>query len=359
MISTEFVSNQEIIEAAKRNLEQGPWDYLVGGSESETTMRRNRLGLDRIAFRPRILVDVSQIDPSGSILGHPLRIPVMLAPIGSVQSFTPEGAVASTRAAGEFGTLHVVSSSTQPSLEETAAATSAPKIFQLYVDGDMHWVEDILGRAKAAGYVALALTVDNALYSRRERPMIHRWLPPTRRNPPEAKYRASLTWDTMDRIKEIGGLPFLLKGVATAEDAAIAVQHGVDAIWVSNHGGRQLDHGQATIDMLPEVVQAVNGKAQIVVDGGFQRGTDVLKAVAMGANAVAIGKLQGWGLGANGTAGVVRVLEILEAEMVVAMGLLGVTRLDQLGPAFLTSAEPVTFPHEMSQWVDLPEGRLL
>jgi glycolate oxidase len=157
----------------------------------------------------------------------------------------------------------------------------------------------------------------------------------------------------MDRIREIAGLPFVLKGVATAEDAAIAVQHGVDAIWVSNHGGRQLDHGQATIDMLPEVVQAVNGRAQIVVDGGFQRGSDVLKAIAMGANAVAIGKLQGWGLGANGTAGLVRVLEILEAEMLVAMGLLGVTSLDQLGSAYLTKAEPVMFPHEMSQWVEL------
>jgi len=142
-VSVDFVTNQEVILAARQNLEQGPWDYLTGGSESETTMRRNRLGFDRLAFRPRILVDVSKVDPSGALLGHHLRIPVMLAPIGSVQQFDPAGGAASARAAGEFGTIHVVSSATQPRLEETAAASKFPKIFQLYVDGDWDWVKDI------------------------------------------------------------------------------------------------------------------------------------------------------------------------------------------------------------------------
>ena len=162
----------------------------------------------------------------------------------------------------------------------------------------------------------------------------------------------------MDRIKELAGLPFLLKGVATAEDAAIAVQHGVDVVWVSNHGGRQLDHGLGSIEVLPEIVQAVAGRAQIMLDGGIQRGSDVLKALALGANAVAIGRLQGWGLAAGGTAGVVRVLELLEAEMIVAMGLLGVTSLDQLTPAYVGKAEPVTFPHEMSAFAHIPGGQV-
>ena len=165
-MAVDFVSNQEVIVAARAKLEQGAWDYLVGGSESETTMRRNRLGFDRLAFRPRILVDVSKIDPSGSLLGHPLRIPVVLAPIGSLQQFDPAGAVAGAKAAGEFGTVLVVSTATEPSLEETAACTSNPKIFQLYVNDDWAWVQDTLNRAKAAGYVALCLTVDSSLYSR-------------------------------------------------------------------------------------------------------------------------------------------------------------------------------------------------
>jgi len=355
----EFLSNEEIVLAARRNLEQGPWDYLVGGAESETTMRRNRLGFDRLGFRPRVLVNVSRLDPTTSLLGHRLRIPVLLAPIGSLQAFAPAGAVASARAAAEFGTLPVVSSATQPSLEETAAAGDGPKIFQLYVHGDMDWVRTILARVKAAGYAALCLTVDVAMYSRRERPMLSRWLPPTQRLVTDRQYLASLTWATLAEIKELWGLPFMLKGVQTAEDAALAVQHGVDVIWVSNHGGRQLDHARGTIDTLPEIVQAVAGKAKTILDGGILRGTDVLKAVALGADAVAIGKLQGWGLAAAGTDGLVRVLELLEHEISVSMGLLGVTRMDQLTPSYVCQAEPVAPAHEMSAWTNMPGGRIL
>ena len=322
-------------------------------------MRRNRSAFDRVAFRPRILVDVSRIDPSTTFMGHRLRIPVMLAPIGSLQVFSPGGAVDATRGAAEFGTVHVVSSVTEPSLEETAAATPAPKIFQLYVHGDMKWIEDILGRVKNAGYSALCLTVDVAHYSRRERVMVHRWVTPTRRTPPNPDFRASLTWETMDAIKQIGGLPFMLKGVQTAEDAAIAVEHGVDVIWVSNHGGRQIDHALGTMDSLPEIVQAVGGRARIVIDGGVLRGGDVLKAIALGADAVAIGKMQAWALGAAGTEGVVRMLEIMEDELICQMALIGVTSLDQVSPAYVTRAEAVTMPHEMSAWVNMPGGRIL
>jgi glycolate oxidase len=212
---------------------------------------------------------------------------------------------------------------------------------------------------KEAGYAALALTVDVAHYSRRERPMLTRYQPPTRRVPPDRRHLASLTWETMDIIKEMAGLPFLLKGVQTAEDAEIALRHGVDVIWVSNHGGRQIDHGLGSMDSLPEIVQAVNGRAHIIVDGGVQRGSDILKAVALGADAVALGRLQGWGLAAGGKDGVVRMLEILEDELVCAMGLIGVTSIGQVSPKYVCKAEAVTPPHEMSGWVNMPVGRIL
>jgi isopentenyl diphosphate isomerase/L-lactate dehydrogenase-like FMN-dependent dehydrogenase len=358
-MSLDFVSNEEIIQEARRRLNQGAWDYLVGGSESETTLRRNRLAFDRVAFRPRILIDVSDIDPSTTFMGQRVRIPAILAPIGSLQVFDPEGAVASTKAATEFGIMHVVSSVTEPALEDTAAATATPKIFQLYVHGDMKWTEDILGRVQQAGYAALALTVDVAHYSRRERPMMTRYQPPTRRVPPTRKYLASLTWETMDRIKAMAGLPFMLKGVQTAEDAEIAVQHGVDVIWVSNHGGRQIDHGLGSMETLPEIVQAASGKARIIVDGGVQRGSDILKAVALGADVVALGRLQGWGLAAGGKDGIVRMLEILEDELISAMGLTGITRIGQATPKHVCKAEVVTPPHEMSGWVNMSVGRIL
>jgi glycolate oxidase len=228
----------------------------------------------------------------------------------------------------------------------------------------MPFIKDLLARVKAAGYFALALTVDTAVGSRRERPMISTgFATPSRsyRSTAQMSYQAQLTWESMDQIREMAGLPFMLKGIQTAEDALIAVEHGVDVIWVSNHGGRQMDHGLGSMTTLPEIVSAVNGRARIVVDGGVQRGTDVLKAVAMGADAVAIGRLQAWGLAAAGLDGLRRVLDILEAEIAVAMGLIGVTSINQLGPKYVCPADPVTPPHEMSSWVNMPfpAGRVL
>ena len=361
-MALDYVSTEELIREARRRLPQGAWDYLVGGSESETTLRRNRRAFDRIAFRPRILVDVSNIDTSVTFLGQKLRIPVILAPIGSLQVFDPDGAVAVTRAATEFGVMHCVSTATLPALEETAAATETPKIFQLYVHGDQAWVDDIIRRVRDSGkYNALALTVDVAHYSRRERPMVTRYTPPTRRvgAAPERRWQASLTWDDADRIRNLAGLPFMVKGVQTAEDAEICVEHGVDYVWVSNHGGRQIDHGLGSLDTLPEIKQAIGGRAKIVLDGGVQRGSDVLKARAMGADVVAVGRLQGWGLAAGGTAGVVRVLEIVEDELISAMGLCGLTCMDQVTPKYVTRADPVTEAHEMSSWVNMPVARIL
>jgi isopentenyl diphosphate isomerase/L-lactate dehydrogenase-like FMN-dependent dehydrogenase len=358
-MSLDFVTNQEIISAARRNLTQDVWDYLSGGAESETTMRRNRLGFDSLALRPRVCVDVSKIDPSTLFLGQKLRIPVMMAPIGSLQSITPEGGVAVAKAAAEFGTMNFVSSVTQPSLEEIAASTGHPKIFQLYIRGGLDWCKEMVDRVVKAGYMALCLTVDTAHYSRRERQLMNRWLPPSKRVESQRIYQAMVTWELMAAIKKHAGLPFILKGVATAEDTKIAVEQGVDVIYVSNHGGRQLDHGRGTIDILPEVIEAAAGKADVVLDGGVTRGTDVLKALALGCKAVTIGKLQGWGLGAGGKDGLVRVLEILEEELIIDMGLLGVTRIDQVGPKHVCKAAPVALAHEMSAFPHMPGGRLI
>ena len=167
-----------------------------------------------------------------------------------------------------------------------------------------------------------------------------------------------LTWEMACAIKEMAGMPLIIKGIATAEDARLAVEHGIDVIYVSNHGGRQLDHGRGTIDTLPEIVEAADGKVDVVLDGGITRGTDVVKALALGAKAVTIGKLQGWGLGAGGAEGLVRVLELLEEEITIDMALLGVTQIDQLNPSYLCSALPVGLAHEMSAFSHIAEGQL-
>jgi glycolate oxidase len=245
-------------------------------------------------------------------------------------------------------------------LEVTAAAAPGPKVFQLYVDGDRAWVRDILSRVKESGYDALCVTADVAIYSKRERTLLSRWVSPSRTNPARNRdYRAALTWEQLDEIKEFAGMPFMVKGIATAEDARLAVEHGVDVVWVSNHGGRQLDHGLGSVEVLPEVLEAVEGKAEVIMDGGVTRGTDIIKALALGAKAVAIGKMHAMGLAAGGSEALVRVLQIFEEEMMVSMGLLGVTNVSQITKNYIREAHFTTLPHEMSAWVNIPGERIL
>ena len=354
----DYLTNEEIVRAARRALDQAGWDYLVGGAESETSMRRNRAAFDKWAFVPRVLRDVSGVDPSIEFLGERMRIPVMLAPMGGMQRIHLEAAGPAAKAAAEFGTLQTVSSVTEPGLEGTAEAADGPKFFQMYIQGDWPWIEDMVARVKAAGYRAFVLTVDNARYSRRERPIVGRTAP-ANLGPSMPGPGASVTWDLVDRIRDAVGMPIMVKGIAAAADARIAVDHGVDAVWVSNHGGRQLDHSRGTLDMLPEIAEAVAGRAAIVLDGGVVRGSDAVKAFALGADVVAIGKLQGWGLAAGGADGLVRTLEIMEDEILSVLALLGVNTVAELGPEYVERADPVTPPHEMSAWINLPGERLL
>jgi glycolate oxidase len=351
-----FQTLQEIVKAARQNLAPGPWDYLAGGAETETTLRRNRQALDSIAFRPRVLRDVSSIDCTSTFFGRDLRIPVMLAPVGSIESFDPGGGASAAKASAQFGVAHMLSSVCNPGLEATAAAADNFRIFQLYVRGDDAWVDDHVKRARDHGYAAFCLTVDTASYSRRERDLAKRFVKPWRVRAGGFNFQAGLNWDHVKRFKDLHDIPLILKGVATAEDAALACDHGVEAIYVSNHGGRQLDHGRGTMDVLPEVVAAVGDKATIMVDGGFMRGTDVIKAIATGAHVVGIGRLECLGLAAAGVAGLVRALELLEDEIRICLALLGVTGLGALNRSYLASAMPVCHPHMTSAFPLLEEG---
>jgi glycolate oxidase len=347
--TADFMNLHEIVAKARANLNQNNWDYIVGGTESETTLLRNRMALDTIAFRPRVLRDVSKIDTSVNRFGRKLRLPVMLAPVGSLESFSEDGAAPVVRAAKEFGTAHMLSSVCEPGLEKVAqAAPDATRIFQLYVRGDDAFIDDHINRAIANGYVAFCLTVDTALYSRRERDIAKRYQTAGRRRVSGREFQAALDWRTVKRIKNQFKIPLALKGIATAEDAKIAIEHGVEWIYISNHGGRQLDHGRGSMDVLPEIVDAVAGRAKILIDGSFCRGSDIVKAIASGADLVGIGRMQCYALAAAGQAGIVRLLELLEDEVQRCLGLLGVTQFAELDRSYLHPAASTTPPHVLS-----------
>jgi glycolate oxidase len=355
-----FHSLHEFVAVARARLDRNVWDYLIGGAETETTVRRNRLALDSLAFRPRVLRDVNATDTGGTFLGRTLAMPVALAPIGSIERFDPAACSAVANAAGTFGCAMFQSSVAKPELEETGKEMpDGLKIFQLYVRGDHAWVEAIFDRAVAAGFGALCLTVDTHHYSRRERDISKRYQAASARQPDAARHQKGLDWAQFDKLKKRYKLPMIVKGIATAEDARLAVEHGVDVIYVSNHGGRQLDHGLGAIDVLPEVVAAAKGKASIIIDGGFCRGTDVVKAIALGADLVCVGRLYAFGMAAAGRNGILRVLELLQDETIRAMGLLGVNRLDELDASYLRAAPPARPAHVLSAFpfIEPPDDR--
>ena len=352
-----FQTLSELVKQARLNLSQGPWDYMIGGAETETTLRRNRQALDSVAFRPRVLRNVSKVDATSTFFGRPVRIPVMIAPVGSVESFTPGGGATVARATGEFGVAQMLSSVCNPGLEATAAAADNFRIFQLYVRGDDSFMDDHVKRAKDNGYAAFCLTVDTASYSRRERDLMRRFIKPWRVRATGMDFQAALSWDHVKRFKDVHpDIPLILKGIATAEDAELACAHGVNGVYVSNHGGRQLDHGRGTLDVLPEVVKAVNRRATVIVDGSFVRGTDIVKAIILGADCVGIGRLACMGVAAAAEAGLVRVLELLEDEIRICLALLGVDRYSALDASYLHPATPVVRPHATSAFPLLEEG---
>ena len=352
-----FLCLHEFVKAAKHKLSPNIWDYLVGATETETTLRRNRMAIDTVALRPRVLNDVSKVDTSVDFFGHRIRLPVFCAPVGSLESFEPGGGATVAQGAGAFGVPYMLSSVSQPGLEACAEAASGPKIFQLYVRGGDDWVDEIVERAIAAGYDAFCMTVDTAHYSRRERDIAKRFIKTWRAANTGMDHQAALSWRDVRRFKDKYKIPLILKGIGTGEDAAIACDHGVDVVYCSNHGGRQLDGGRGSLDSIPEIVEAVSGRAKIMVDGSFTRGTDIVKAIALGADWVGLGRLYLYALAADGASGMRTMFEILEDETTKALGLTGVTSFAQLNRGHVhLGAPPVIFPHVHSAFPLLGEG---
>ena len=332
----EYLVLHEFAKKAREKLPKETWDYLIGASETETTFKRNRFALDNIAFRPRVLRDVENVDLSVDLFGHNLKMPVILAPIGSMQDFVDGAGTAPTLAASEFGIMHMISSTCMPGLEEVAKSVNYPKLFQLYVRGNKDWVDDNIKNAMDHNYAGICLTVDLDAYGRRERDLAKRYRTTSRQSASGFEHQMRFSWKDIDRIKSYCHLPIIIKGIATKEDALLAVEHGVEVVYVSNHGGRQLDYGLGGLNVLPEISEAIGDNAKVIFDGGIMRGTDVVKAIALGADCVGIGRLQGFAAAAGGSKAIVRMLELLELEISTALRLLGVNSIFDLDDTYLS-----------------------
>jgi 4-hydroxymandelate oxidase len=347
MASTELLNLQDYERRASELLPRMVFEYFVGGAEDELTLRDNRSAWQRLRFRPRVLTDVSRCDLSTTVLGQKISLPLLTAPCGFNALAHPEGECAVARAVSRAGTVHVVSTAATYSLEEVAAAApDGIRWFQLYCYKDRAITQNLVERATAAGYQAICLTADAPFVGRRERDLRNRFgLPPGMRwknleafghdrmdageeGSALVKYiaeiwDAALDWKALDWLRRITALPLVLKGILTAQDARRAVDAGVQGILVSNHGGRQLDGAVSSAEALAEVVDAVADRAEVYVDGGIRRGSDVLKALALGARAALIGRPYLWGLAVGGQPGVEQVLSLLRAELELDMALAG------------------------------------
>jgi 4-hydroxymandelate oxidase len=334
----------------------GAFDYFVGGAGDERTLGLNREGFDRYVFLPRVLVDVSQVRLATSVLGTEVSCPILLAPTAYQKLAHRDGEQATARAAGAAGVLMCASTMATYSLEAIAKAASGPLWFQLYAHPDRGLTEHFVRRAEQAGYRALVLTVDTPRLGHRERDLRSAYRPPAslelanfaaegidiawqhlpgRSRLAPTLLDASLTWKTIEWLRDLTSMPLVLKGVMRADDARRAVEAGISAVWISNHGGRQLDGAQATILALSEVVEAVDGRMEVYVDGGFRRGADVLKALGLGARAVFIGRPYLWGLVVGGEKGVARVLELMRGELELAMMLAGADDARRVDPTLV------------------------
>lgn len=346
--STGFESLHEIVEKARHILPKEKWDSLTGGAETETTLRRNRLAIESIAFKPRVLRNVSTIGLSVEHFGRRLRLPLFLAPTGPLDLFGAGGGATVAIAAQAFDIGHMLSSGCTPLETVTKMAPSTLRMAQLYVRGDDAFVHEYIARALACDCALICLTVDSAVLARRDQDISNRYRTAGLGKWSGQVHQASLDWRTVKLIKDAYNIPLALKGIVTVEDARIAVDHGVDWIYVSNHGGRQLDHGRGSLDVLPEIVDALSGQAKVMVDGGFCRGSDIVKALAIGADLVGLGRMQCYALAAGGEAAIIRMLELIEDEMLRNMALLGVSTIGELDRSYLHPAVPVTTPSALS-----------
>ena len=335
---------------AKQSLPHHIWEFIEAGAFDEITTKRNRAALDAVALRPRFLVDIQNRDLSTTVLGQKISFPVMIAPAGGHKVAHPEGELATARAASAAGTIMALSTSSNYSMEEVARAGTGPLWFQLYHRG-YDLTEMLVHRAEEAGYIAICLTVDTPLPGTKERDIRNQYVRPRglelanfvgeqamqglisgtdEASDWEQPRFPTLTWSELGWLRTLTSLPLVIKGIRTAEDARLCVESGVDGILVSNHGGRQIDGTLSSVETLPEIVEAVKGQAEIYLDGGIRRGADVLRALALGARAVLIGRPLFWGLAVDGEDGVRMVLELLRQELDRAMGYCGVTNIESV-----------------------------
>jgi isopentenyl diphosphate isomerase/L-lactate dehydrogenase-like FMN-dependent dehydrogenase len=366
--SPRVVNIEDLRSAAQRRLPKVVFEYIDGGAEGEVTLRENRRAFDEVTFRPRQAVPLSPATLGVRVLNSDLALPVVLAPVGYSRLMHPDGEVAAARAAGKAGTAYTLSTISGHRLEDVKAASAGPVWYQLYIVGGRDAAQEAIARAQVAGFSALVVTVDTPIGGMRERdirngtlellngPLFSKlpflpqvlahpgWLihflldggvptlpnvvipgqgPMSLEDARSALSRTAITWADLSWIREVWHGPILIKGVLTGDDARRAVDEGVAGVVVSNHGGRQLDSAPATLRVLPEVVSAVNGRIEVLMDGGIRRGGDVIKALCLGARAVLVGRAYAYGLGAAGEAGVARALEILRADLERALKLLG------------------------------------
>src|SRR5262245_57802556 len=374
------VNIADLRQRAKRRLPRAVFDYIDGGADAELTLRENSRVFDDVILRPRNAVAIPQCDLGVTVLGQRLALPYLLAPVGSSRMFYPRGEEAAARAAGDAGTAYILSTLSGCRLEDVKAATKGPAWYQLYLVGGRDVASAAISRARAAGYSALAVTIDTAVSGLRERdvrngtkellgssimkklPFISqflarpRWLAgflsdgglmsfpnvvlPGQGPMPYADVAAALeqstvAWSDLRWIREVWKGPIVIKGVLTGDDARRAVDEGADAIVVSNHGGRQLDGVSATLRALPEVAGAANGRAEVLLDGGIRRGTDIVKALCLGARAVLCGRAYAYGLGAGGEAGVTRAIQILRTDLIRTLKLLGCASVRELDHSYV------------------------
>jgi isopentenyl diphosphate isomerase/L-lactate dehydrogenase-like FMN-dependent dehydrogenase len=353
-LAAEPINVADFERLAEERLEPGAFGYFAGGAGDEWTLRENVAAFGRWYLRPRVLVDVRSVTTATTVLGFDVSMPILVAPTAFHRLAHPEGEAATARGAAAAGTVMCLSSLAGASASEIAeAAPDGARWFQLYWSRDRGFVENLLARVVEAGFGAVVLTVDFPAAGRRERDVraafeLPAGLPfPNLPEPIAGEdfhgalgevVDPGLTWRDLEWLSSVCRLPLLLKGVLTAEDALLSVEHGAEGIVVSNHGGRQLDGVQASLEALPEVAEAVGDRAEILLDGGVRRGTDAVKALALGARAVLVGRPVIWGLAVDGDAGVARVLELLQAEVALALKLLGCASPGEVGPAHVRRA---------------------
>ncbi len=359
---------------AKAHLPQAEYDFIAGGATDEITLQRTRAVFEAIMLRPRMLVDISQRDLSTTVLGQRIEFPIMVDPAGHHGRAHPDAELATARAAGAMGTVMILSSGSTYTLEEVAKAAAGPIWFQQYLYKDRGLTTQMAQRAQEAGYRALCLTLDSTVRAKRERNIRNNYS-----NRPSPNYAGlevqemswrfssdaprgandlidrAATWPYLDWLAANTSLPLVVKGIMTGEDARLCVEHGVKGVIVSNHGARQLDTTFASIEVLPEVVEAVDGRLEVYLDGGIRRGTDVLKALALGARAVLIGRPLFWGLAVEGEPGLRAVLQMFRDELEMAMGMCGRPTIQSIDISLLGTVSPLLSVLHQPQHLRLPQ----